>query len=71
MKTAERVLRERREDRKYLTAKSEDVETIHFASTIVNIFCNDGSTITVSADYERPGFLTYRLDNGRRVEVTP
>ena len=71
MKTAERVLRERREDRKYLTAKSEDVETIHFTSLIVNIFMDDGSTITVSVDPDNPGLLKYRLSGGYTVVVTP
>ncbi len=73
MKDSERVLTERRTGRMYLEARSEDVELIHFASTVCNIFMADGSTITVTQNLDGPG-LTYRIVKGGQhvdMEVTP
>lgn len=73
MKTAERVLTERKNGQipsMYLTAKGKDIETIHFVSMLVNIFCDDGSVISVTADHDNPGELKYTV--GKQVmEVTP
>jgi hypothetical protein len=73
MKDSERVLTERRAGRLYLEARSEDVELIHFASTVCNIFMADGSTLTITQNLDGPG-LVYRIVKNGQVEdltVTP